>query len=67
VTMPINDKTTISLPLVVGVIAGAFAVGGWAVSLEVRVSAFEDDRRLLTAICRKLNCDGEGMRQGVSQ
>jgi hypothetical protein len=63
VTAPISDKTTISLPLVVAVIAGSFAVGGWAVSLEVRLAEQETNGKILAAICRKLNCDGEGMRQ----
>jgi hypothetical protein len=61
------DKGTISIPAAIAVVAAAFAVGGWAVSLEVRHSDLEQrldaNGRLLGNICKAVNCDGKGLRE----
>jgi hypothetical protein len=61
------DKGTLSMPAVVAIVAGAFAVGGWAVSLEVRLNAAVEaaaaNGSTLTAICEALDCRRKGMTQ----
>ncbi len=69
--MPPIDKQNISLTSAAILIVSVFGIGAGWTAHESRLAKLEEHRSeskaLLTAICRKLNCDGEGMRQGVSQ
>ena len=61
------DKGVISLPAAAAIIVATFSAGGAAAYFESRLQAVErgtvKTERLLGAICRKLSCDAEGMRE----
>lgn len=61
------ERATMSMATAAAIMLAVFGVGGWVAFVEYRLStAAEDrveDRTLLLAICRRLNCDGNGMRQ----
>lgn len=66
-TPPPIDKQQITLPSAAALILLTFGIGaGWTVH-ETRLSAMERqlerNDKLLNAICRKLSCDAEGMRE----
>jgi hypothetical protein len=61
------DGGTISFKAMMGIMVAAFAVGGWAVSLELRQQELADrlsaNGKLLAGICRAVECDAKGMRE----
>ena len=65
-TPPI-DKQQISMTSAAVLIVAVFGIGAGWTAHESRLAKLEEHRSeskaLLSAICRKLNCDGNGMRQ----
>lgn len=65
-TPPI-DKQHISMTSAAILIVAVFGIGAGWTAHESRLAKLEEHRAeskmLLSAICRKLNCDGNGMRE----
>jgi hypothetical protein len=61
------DRQQISLTSAAIVVVTVFGIGAAWTTHETRLTKLEEHRaetkQLLTAICKRLNCDGEGMRQ----
>lgn len=61
------ERATMGFATAAAIMVAVFGVGGWVAFVEYRLATEmqerDDDRKLLLAICHKLNCDGNGMRQ----